>query len=160
MATEETWEKIRTEYITQGKKPVELSKKYRVSKNDIYQRAKDEDWKGKKGNYREETGEKIIEAVQKREIDDALRLVTVGERILDRVEEILEIGHIKHMTPTGLKNLSEVVLNIKELKNIRSAEDIEEQRARIDKLRREADRDDRSASITVTLEGAMDSYGE
>lgn len=160
MATEETWEKIRTEYITQGKKPVELSKKYRVSKNDIYQRAKDEDWKGKKGNYREETGEKIIEAVQKREIDDALRLVTVGDRILDRVEEILEIGRIKHMTPTGLKNLSEVVLNIKELKNIRSAEDIEEQRARIEKLRREADRDDRSASITVTLEGAMDSYGE
>ena len=160
MATEETWEKIRTEYITQGKKPVELSKKYRVSKNDIYQRAKDEDWKGKKGSYREETGEKIIEAVQKREIDDALRLMTVGERILDRVEEILEIGHIKHMTPTGLKNLSEVVLNIKELKNIRSPDDIEEQRARIEKLRREADRDDRSASITVTLEGVMDSYGE
>lgn len=159
MASEETWERIRTEYITQGKKPVELSKKYRVSKNDIYQRAKDEDWKGKKGNYREETGEKILEAVQKREIDDALRLMAVGDRILERAEELLEIGHIKHMTPTGLKNLSEVVLNIKELKNIRSAEDIDEQRARIDKLRKDTERGDQSATVVVTLEGGIEAYG-
>ena len=42
---------------------------------------------------------------------------------------------------------------------VRSEEDIEEQRARIAKLHREADKEDRSTTVTVTLEREMDSYG-
>ena len=43
---------------------------------------------------------------------------------------------------------------------IKSELDRREQEARIEKLRREADREGRSQSITVTLEGALDGYGE
>lgn len=160
MAAEIVWEKIKADYIAHGIKPRELARKYKVSKNTIYQRAKDEDWEGQKGQWCDETGTKILEGIQNKMVDDAVKIAAGADALMDRVMEIIEQGHPKHMTPAGVKNLAETILSLKSIKNIRSEEDIEEQRARIDKLRREADRDDRSASITVTLEGVMDSYGE
>lgn len=159
MAADTVWEQIKTEYITQGVSPRELAKKYKVSKNTIYQRAKSEDWEGQKVQFRDETGTKIRDSIQNQMVDDAVKLMSAADALLDRVVEIIDLDNPKHMTPSGVKNLAETLLNLKEIKNIRSDEDIEEQRARIAKLHREAEKDDRSASITVTLEREMDSYG-
>lgn len=160
MAADTVWEQIKTEYITQGASPRELAKKYKVSKNTVYQRAKAEDWEGQKGRFRDETGTKILEGIQNQMVDNALRITVGADALMDRVMEIIEQGNPKHMTPSGVKNLAETLLSLKEIKNIRSEEDIEEQRARIDKLRREAEKDDRSANITVNMGEELVSYGQ
>ena len=64
------------------------------------------------------------------------------------------------MTPTAASNYSNALKNIKEIQMIRTAEDLEEQRARIEKLRREAAKEDRSSTITVTMEGDIGTYGK
>ena len=157
--SDEVWEQIKADYITKGTKPVALAHKYKVSKNSVYARAERENWDEKKGSYREETEKKLLESIQQDQVDDAKRMVMVSDKIMQRVEEILEMGHPKNMTPSGMKNLSETVLNIKNIKNMRSAEDIEEQKARIKKLQRDAEREDKNTSITINLEGVGD-YAE
>ena len=41
---------------------------------------------------------------------------------------------------------------------IRSAEDIEEQKARIEKLRKEAEKSDKNDGFKITLEGGTEAY--
>ena len=159
MAADSVWEQIKTEYITQGASPRELAKKYKVSKNTIYQRAKAEDWEGQKVQFRDETGTKIRDSIQNQMVDDAVKLMSAVDALLDRVVEIIDLDNPKHMTPAGVKNISETLLNLRTIKNIRSAEDIEEQKARIAKLHREADRE-AAGSVTVMMEGDVDGYAE
>lgn len=160
MAADSVWEQIKTEYITQGESPRELAKKYKVSKNTIYQRAKVEDWEGQKVQFRDETGTKIRDSIQNQMVDDAVKLMSAVDALLDRVVEIIDLDNPKHMTPAGVKNISETLLNIRTIKNIRSEEDIEEQRARIEKLRKEAAKEDNTRTITVTMEGDIGTYGK
>lgn len=136
--SDEVWEQIKAEYITKGTKPVALARKYKVSKNSVYTRAERENWEEQKGNYREETGKKIRENIQKTQIDDAKQMFKVADKIMERAEKILDEGNPKHMTPAGIRNLSETLLNVKAIKNIRSAEDVEEQKARIANLKKQA----------------------
>lgn len=156
--SDETWEKIRAEYITQGKKPVELAKKYKVSKNTVYARADREKWEEKRGLHREEVGKKALETLRDNQIADVVRMVGISDQVLSRLEEMLEHGQMKHMTPSGMKNITEALLNIKVLRDIRTPEDIEEQKARIAKLRRDSERNE-TAGITVVLGGGVDEYG-
>jgi hypothetical protein len=93
-------------------------------------------------------------------VDDAVKLMSAADALLDRVIEIIDLDNPKHMTPAGVKNISETILNLKAIKNIRSAEDIEEQQARIAKLRKEVQDDDKSKTITVTLEGDLSRYAK
>lgn len=160
MAADTVWEQIKTEFITQGTKPRELAKKFKVSKNTIYQKSKEEDWEGQRGQFRDETGTKIRDSIQSQMVDDAVKLMSAADALLDRVIEIIDLDNPKHMTPAGVKNISETILNLKAIKNIRSAEDIEEQRARIAKLQKDVQDDDKSKAITVVLEGDLTKYAK
>ena len=73
MAADSVWEQIKNEFITQGTKPRELARKYKVSKNTIYQKSKEEDWEGQKVQFRDETGTKIRDNIQNQMVDDAVK---------------------------------------------------------------------------------------
>ena len=61
---------------------------------------------------------------------------------------------------SAAKNYSDGLKNVKEIYMIRTAEDIEEQQARIAKLKKEGQDDDKSKTITVTLEGDLSRYAK
>lgn len=150
------WEKIKAEYITKRESPRTLAKKYRVSKDSIYQRIKDEDWKGQQGQYKDDTGTKIIEAVQAQEVDRATKLFGATDVLLDKI--VAGINAMEFIAPTAAKNYSDALKNIKDIHMIRSAEDIEEQKARIAKLQREAEKTEKNDGFTITLEGGTEAY--
>ena len=160
MASDIVWQQIKTEYITQGESPRSLAKKYRVGKDKIYQKVKEENWEGQRGQFKDDTGTKIRDSIQEQMIDDAVKLMHATDGLLDRVNELIDLGNPKHMTPAGLKNISETILNIKVIKNIRSEEDIEEQKARIAKLQKDAQDEDKNKTITITLEGDLSRYAQ
>lgn len=159
MASDTTWENIKAEYITKGTSPRELAKKYKVSKNSVYQRAKEGNWEGQKGQFRVETGTKILDSIQDQMVNDAVKLMTATDALLDKVIEIIQLDNPKHMTPAGVKNISETLINLRTIKNIKSAEDLEEQKARIAKLKKEI-QDDKDKTIVVTLEGDLNRYAQ
>ena len=64
------------------------------------------------------------------------------------------------VTPTAAKNYSDALKNIKEIHMIRSAEDIEEQKARIEKLRKEAASGDKNEPIRVVIDDNLTEYGK
>lgn len=148
------WNRIKTEYITTDTSYRELSQKYGVHYTNIAKRAKKEDWQQLRQQQTNTTQTKMIQAVERRKVDRAAKLIGVSDLLLDKVRGMLEEDS-GTMTSQAMRNLSGVLRDIKDIQMIRSDADMREQEARIDKLRREAarDEDDGSRAVVVNIGG-------
>jgi tRNA-dihydrouridine synthase len=151
------WAKIEAEYITTETSYRRLAEKYRVDQATIARKAKKEDWVSKRQQHISTTQAKIIAADAQQKVDRASRLKSVADKLLDRVEDIVEYD--QHLTASAIKNLSDALKNIKEAQMIRTAEDIEEQQARIAKLKKEAQSDSDPNNIPkLVIEGLPEEF--
>ena len=153
------WKKIEAEYITTETSYRKLAQKYGLNQATIAQKAKAEDWVGKRKQQASTAQALILEKDITKKVDRATRLKTVADKLLDRVENI--VAQDDHLTASAIKNLSDALKNIKEAQMIRTQEDIDEQKARIAKLQMEAQKaDNDKSSITITLEGSLSDYAQ
>ena len=141
------WQKIETEYITTDTSYRKLADKYGIDQATISRKAKKEDWVSKRKRHVSETQAKILTADTEEKVDRAVRLMTVADKLLDKVEQWVEMSD--PISATHIKNLSDAIKNIKEVQMIRTAEDIEEQKARIAKLRKEAEKEENNDNTIV-----------
>ena len=156
------WQKIKTEYITTDTSYRKLAQKYGVHYNAIANKAKQEDWVSQRNQFCDRTVTKTVTAISNKQVDRATQLVEVSDLLLAKVKSLVEGNPELLITPQNLKNLSGVLKDIKEIQSIKSEKDLEEQDARIAKLRREAEKDDSKdkSSITITLEGGLSEYAQ
>ena len=146
------WQKIKTEYITTDTSYRKLAQKYGLDQATIAQRGKKEDWVGIRKQKASETQAKIIDAVEGRKVDRATRLQNVADKLLDKVEALVETGDLVLMNSQAMKHLSGVLKDIKEIQMIRSDADMREQEARIANLRKQAEKeDDSSTEVIITF---------
>ena len=145
------WQKIKTEYITTDTSYRKLAQKYGLDQATIAQRGKKEDWVGIRKQKASETQAKIIDAVEGRKVDRATRLRTVADKLLDKVEALVENGDLLCMNSQAMKHISGVLKDIKEIQMIRSDADMREQEARIANLQKQAEREDASTEVTITF---------
>ena len=155
------WQKIKTEYITNPDTSYrELSQKYGVHYTNIAKRAKKEDWQQQRKQQANATQTKMIQAVERRKVDRAAKLMDVSDLLLQKIASLVEELDVMDASPKDIRSLSAAIKDIKEIQMIRSDADIREQEARIEKLRREAYRDDQSGTITVRLPGGLEDYAQ
>ena len=141
------WQKIKTEYITTDTSYRKLADKYGIDQATIARRAKKEDWVSNRQHHADKTQAKILSADAKNKADRAARLMTVADKLLRKVEQMADLeGPI---SATSLKNLTDALRNIKETQMVRTAEDIEEQKARIAKLQKEAEKEENNDNTIV-----------
>lgn len=94
------WAKIKIEYL-EGKKPIELAKKYKVAAKTISNRASEENWQGTRGKIQEEIQsnfEKEILEGTALAIKTLLEVARTAERDSDRVSAakgLLDISGLK-----------------------------------------------------------------
>lgn len=83
------------------------------------------------------------------------RLLTVSDELLNVVENAVksfQLGELM-VDKTALKSLSGTIKDIKDIQNIKTQLDIEEQKARIAILRKQAEADtDKNATVIVQFE--------
>ena len=152
------WQTIKTEYITTDISLRQLAEKHGVSESTIFKKCSKEQWEALRKQHGSRVEAKILQKDANKKADRASRLADATDLLLSKIE--FGISNAPIVTPTAAKNYSDALKNIKEIHMVRSDEDIEEQRARIDKLRREAEKDDRSANITVNMGEELVSYGQ
>ena len=150
-------DEVRLEYITTKLSLRALAKKHGLNKDRVCRWAKDEDWETLRRQHCDKTQTAVLEKDIQNKTDRVDALYAASDMLLKKV--VAGIENAPLLTPTAASNYSNALKNIKEIQMIRSAEDMEEQKARIEKLRRESEKDDNSKTITVTLEGAMAEYG-
>ena len=154
------WKKIEGEYITNTETSYrKLAQKYGLNQATIAQKAKAEDWVGKRKQQASTAQALILEKDITKKVDRATRLKTVADKLLDKVETL--VADDDHLTAAAIKNLSDALKNIKETQMIRTQEDIEEQKARIAKLQKEAQREDiQKEPIRVIIGDGLTEYSK
>ena len=153
------WNKIKTEYITTDTSYRKLAQKYGLDQATVAQRGKKEDWVGIRKQKAIETQAKIIDAVEDRKVDRATRLQSVADKLLDKVEALVETGDLLCMNSQAMRHISGVLKDIKEIQNIKSDADMREQEARIANLRKQAEGEDNNKEpIRVIIDDGADKY--
>lgn len=152
------WAKIEAEYITTDTSYRRLAEKYRVDQATIARKAKKEDWVSKRQRHVNETQAKVLAADTRKKVNRAAALNEAADLLLERT--LNGIKAFKELPATAAKNYSDALKNIKEVHMIRSEEDIREQEARIAKLQKDAQDEDKSKSITIMLEGDLNRYAQ
>ena len=129
------WSKIKTEYITTDTSYRKLAQKYGVSTTQICNVGREEGWVQLREQHLNKTVAKSLNAIASQQAARAARIAGAGDRLLDRVVQLLESDE-EAMLDTGImRDVSVVLKNLKDIQMIRSDLDLQEQEARIDKLR-------------------------
>ena len=156
MDTLEDWKEIEREYLSGRVTYRDLAKKYNLPLSAIAHRGRVDGWVGKRLGYVDQACKQVMKVDTQQQVQRTGRLLEVADRLLDRVEEL---GNEEGVTASSLKTLSETLKNIRDAQMIKSTKDLQEQQARIDKLRRENERGEQEGGgVTVRMEEKMGEF--
>lgn len=159
--SEETWDKLRLEYISSPETSMRgLQRKYGIPFNAIKKRVDNEEWNKQRKEFRATSMQKSLDLVADFKADECSRAFRIANKVLQKLEECVD--NINAYDECAMKNLKSITSAIKDLKEIgvfRSSLDQAEQEARIKKLQKDAEEEQKDTTITVTFEN-MDDYGE
>lgn len=130
------WTAIRTDYITSNVSYRDLEKKYGVCYRQIAKRGQAEGWGSQRSQHNHEVITKILGNDTKQKVSSVKRLESVADKVLDKVEAYIDACDITAMDTQSMKHISGVLKDIKDV--MRNRKDLEEQDARIEKLKAEA----------------------
>ena len=153
------WKKLKAEYIAGGTSYRKLAEKYGVPRSNIERRAKAEKWTELRGQAEVKAEAKIVESVSEKnaKIDD--KYYNLVDKLLDKAEEV--IVNTPVWQATSLKEMATALKYLKECKGVKSEIDLREQEARIAKLQKEAEAEDKESNeIKVTIEGDLEIYSK
>ena len=131
------WNKIKAEYIAGGTSYRKLAEKYKVSFSTLRKVAAKEQWTDLRNKAGAKRDTKIANDIGEKSAKIDEKYFRLVDMLLDKAEELILTTPI--WQPTGLKELATTMKYLKECKGVKSELDIEEQRERINKLRREAE---------------------
>ena len=160
------WQTIREEYIAGGTSYCKLAAKYGVSQRNLEKVGSREDWVAlRKAHLAEKGAARNAERAPKRseENTSALearteRLHMVADKLLGKIEEMVDAADPELMNPTQLRALSAVIKDLKQIQGIQSPLDIQEQLMRIEKLRRQAEQEDQEEAIEVVFAAGQEEW--
>lgn len=156
------WNKLKTEYIKGGTSYRKLCDKYDVPLSTLKRIAHEEDWVGLREQCKTKSATKIVEIESDRQAERMRRLLTVSDKLLMAVEDAVEqfqVGELL-LDKGALKSLSGTIKDIKDIQSLKTSLDIEEQKARIAILKKQAKADTVDKEVKVTFEGDFELYSK
>jgi uncharacterized protein YjcR len=148
------WKKLRAEYIKGGTSYRKLAEKYNVSFHTLRKQAAKENWKALRDEVATKTVTKIVEIESDNQAERMRRLLTVSDKLLSVVEDAVNKFQAEELLldRTALKSLSGTIKDIKDIQSLKTALDIEEQKARIAILKKQAEADTNgSTEVSITF---------
>lgn len=158
------WQKIKTEYITTDTSYRKLAQKYGVRYATLQARAKEEKWTELRDQHRTSTVSKSLTKISNKQAAKLARIECITDKLLNKLEQAvdeLDLEIIKRKTKVddgltetttetmeaveggivdraGLRHLTAALKDLKEIQMLKSELDRQEQEARIEKLRADA----------------------
>ena len=157
------WKKLKAEYIAGGTSYRKLAEKHNIPFGTLKRVALKEKWADLREQCKQKSATKIVEIESTKQAERMKRLLAVSDDLLDCVEDAVrqfKAGELV-LDKGALKSLSGTIKDIKDIQSIKSELDIEEQKARIAILKKQAEANDNvNNEIKVTFEGGFDEYSK
>ena len=137
------WKKLKAEYIAGGTSYRKLAEKHNVPFHTLRKVAAKENWRELRDETRAKAATKIVEIESDKQAERMRRLLSVSDKLLEAVEDAVDkfqAGELM-LEKGALKSLSGTIKDIKDIQNIKSQLDIEEQKWRVAILKKQAEAD-------------------
>jgi hypothetical protein len=157
--SEDMWQEIRNEYTTTDISIRGIQTKYGIPYNRIRDRVDREKWNEDRECFRNKINQKSIDLLVEHKAEECTRAFRVANTILDKIEAIVET--IDESSPDALKDIKSATSSIKDLKEIgffRADLDRQEQMARIEKLRKDAQEEQKDTNVTVVIDDSLERF--
>ena len=151
------WKKIKAEYVRGGVSYRKLADKYGVSFSTIQKVGADEKWTDLRKKSSRKAEEKIVESVASQEAKRVDGIQTVADMLIDKIKDGVKNG-ILVSDAQSIRQITASIKDLREIKGYKSDLDMQEQIARIDKLRREAEKGDDDREIVVKLDSVPEEW--
>ena len=139
------WQAIKTEYITTNTSYRKLADKYGVSRVQIGNVGKDENWVELRRQHLDRTVTKTVAAVESAKVNRAKKIQVVADKLLLKIEAMAE--RPEPLTYKAIRTLTASVKDLKDILGVRSELDEQEQKARIANLQKQTDKDSDSTDV-------------
>ena len=156
------WEALKQEYITTDISYRKLAEKHHAPLSSLMARGAKEGWVQIRAQLKSEVVAKIIKVESDKQAERMKRLLTVSDKLLEAVEDAVskfQAGELL-LDKGALKSLSGTIKDIKDIQNIKTELDIEEQKARIANLRKQAEAENTTNEVAVIIAGGETSWQE
>jgi hypothetical protein len=152
------YSKLKKEYLKGNISYREIAKKYGVPFGTLRKVAAKEQWTQLRAQARAKADTKIIDVISDIEAERAINIIDVADKLLGKISNLMdEIP----LDTQAMKHLTSALKDLKEIKGIKSAKDLEEQDARINKLRKDAEReDDTTSEVEVVFSAGPGEWNE
>lgn len=150
------WPSVKKKYVTGQMSQEALAKSVGVSCTTLSHRAVKEGWREQREAYRNKRAEKAIEAASVSAARADTRVDDIINDLLDKLRE-----YVAGMDAADVGAYRSVTIALRDIRELRGAKDeldIEEQRARIAKLRADCKRDEKPEAIKLELVGLPEEY--
>ena len=148
------WNKIKIEYIKGGTSYRKLAAKHGVPLSTLKRIAHDDNWVGLREQCKAKSATKIVEIESDKQAERMKKLLTVSDKLLMVVEDVVEKLQARELMldKSALKSISATIKDIKDIQSIKSELDMEEQKARIAILKKNAEAETNGGTeVSVTF---------
>lgn len=152
------WSALKSEYISTDISYKKLCAKHDVPFHKLRKVAEREKWADLKAQARHKESMKIVEKVAKQGADHTLKLYSVADKLLLKIENTLDEMDV--LDSQSIKHFTSALKDIKDIKGIKSDLDLREQEARIEKLRKDAETEEVDTSVIVKFEGDIEKWSK
>ncbi len=152
------WKKIKAEYIAGGTSYRKLASKYGVSFSTLRNIAIREKWTELREQASNKSVTKLVESIGEQNGTYKVSINNVADKLLDKIVDLLEALEVADSQT--IKQCTSALKDIKDIKGLKSEIDLREQEARIDKLRKDAEinnKDDGKPCGVVLMPPIMES---
>ena len=143
------WNKLKAEYIAGGTSYRKLAEKHGVSFAVLRREAERGKWTQLRTQVKHESDTKMVDAVSNDIVSHATKINDVADKLLEKISWRLD--NIEDIGSQEIKHFTSALKDIKDIKGIKSELDLDEQRARIEKLRKDAAADDTDNEIEIVI---------
>lgn len=129
--------KIKAEYIAGEVSYRELAEKYNVSESTLRKTASKEKWKDSRNEARTKAGQKVVEKVAEEQAKGAVLIDRINNTLLEAVADDIEKETMTAAKADVYSKVFDALRKAKQIGDYRSKRELEEQMARIEKMRAE-----------------------
>jgi hypothetical protein len=143
------WNEIKKEYISTKTSYRKLGKKYGVSVTTLQRISAKENWIGLRQQTENKMETKLIDKVADEKSRVRSNISRVADKLIGKLED--SIDALKVIDGSTIKSYTSALKDLKDISELKSDIDLREQEARIEKLRKDAEKEEKDSEITIII---------
>ena len=153
------WKAIRLEYIAGEISYRKLAEKYGVSFSTLKEVARREKWTDLRKSAQHKADTEFAKSIGRKQAVRSAKIMDVADKLLDKISETIDMMDV--VDSQSLKHFTSALKDLKDIKGIKTDIDLREQEARIAKLQKEAQAEEKEDNeIKVIIENGLDEYSK